>query len=93
MRRKAHSFMYNHIKIKINMGANLNENKRSSLSQNKLIMDYLQSGHSITQMDALRLFQCSRLASRINDLKNRGVQVRKEMIELQNGKRVAKYFL
>lgn len=72
---------------------NVNENKESSMSQNKLIGEYLKSGHSITQMDALNLFQCSRLASRINDLKNRGLAINKEMITLPNGKRVARYFM
>jgi len=41
------------------------------MSQNEMILDYLQRGNSLTSLEALNLFGCFRLASRINDLKNK----------------------
>lgn len=61
-------------------------------SQNKMIKAHLDSGKTITAIEALDQFKCFRLASRINDLKQSGYLVDKRMIELPNGKRVAQYF-
>lgn len=66
-------------------------------SQCRMILQHLQSGLSITADEAGERFGCRRLASRINDLKNRGFQIEKEMIRATNryGKpvRFARYFL
>lgn len=72
---------------------NNNENKSSSESQNAKILEYLQEGGKLTQMDALNLCGCFRLASRVYDLRERGYNIIKEMIILTNGKRVAQYSL
>lgn len=64
----------------------------STESQKKLILDWLSEGHSITALQALNMFGCLRLASRICDLKSEGFPIVKEMIEV-NGKRVAEYWL
>ena len=61
-------------------------------SQTKMIKAHLESGKTITAIEALTEYQCFRLASRINDLKQSGYLVDKRMIELPNGKRVAQYF-
>jgi len=61
-------------------------------SQNKMIKAHLESGQTITAIEALTQYQCFRLASRISDLKKSGYLVDKRMIELPNGKRVAQYF-
>jgi len=61
-------------------------------SQNKMIKAHLESGKTITAIEALNEYHCFRLASRINDLKQSGFLVEKRMIELPNGKRVAQYF-
>ena len=39
---------------------------------------------TITQLEALRDLGCFRLASRINDLKNKGYKIRREMITVKN---------
>jgi len=39
-------------------------------SQTRQIAKHLKNGHSITAIQALRLYGCMRLASRINDIKN-----------------------
>lgn len=73
--------------------ANINDNALSSASQCSLIKAWMEEGRTITQMEALNMFGCSRLASRINDLKNRGLKIKSERIQLQNGKYVARYSL
>ena len=62
-------------------------------SQNKQIKAWLESGKSITTLDALNLFGSFRLGARIFDLKNDyGMNIKTEMVEV-NGKRYAKYSL
>ena len=48
---------------------NDNQNLESSGSQNKRIFAYLMEGHRITSLEALNLFGCMRLASRISDIR------------------------
>ena len=73
------------------MTTNNNENLESCASQNKRIRAYLEAGNKLTQMDALKLFRCFRLASRIHDLRDMGVNITKRMIITSSGKRVAEY--
>ena len=61
-------------------------------SQNKMIKAHLESGQTITAVEALEKFQCFRLASRINDLKQSGYPVGKVMVKVPSGKHVALYF-
>ena len=61
-------------------------------SQNKIIKAHLESGKTITAIEALTEYQCFRLASRISDLKQSGYPVDKTMVQLANGKRIAKYY-
>lgn len=61
-------------------------------SQNSQIRKHLQSGRTINPMEALNLYGCFRLASRIKDLRYDGLEVHKEMVE-RKGKRFAEYSL
>ena len=61
-------------------------------TQNKLILDHLRQGNSLTGIEALNRFGCFRLASRISDLKKAGAPIVKDTIK-ENGKRYAKYYL
>ena len=62
-------------------------------SQNKRIKAWLESGKSITPLDALNLFGSFRLGARIFDFKNDyGMNIKTEMVE-ENGKRYARYSL
>ncbi len=62
-------------------------------SQNKQIKAWLESGKSLTPLDALALFNSFRLGSRIFDLKNDyGMNIKTEMVK-ENGKRFARYSL
>lgn len=46
--------------------------EESSESQCNRILIHLQEGKTITPLEALNLFRCMRLASRISDLRKRG---------------------
>lgn len=72
---------------------NYNENLQSSESQNSMIRNWLEEGKTITALEALNLFGCMRLPSRIHDLKQRGMNIVSNRITLPNGKRVAQYSL
>lgn len=62
-------------------------------SQNALIKGWLLNGYSITQLEALNQFGCFRLAARIADLRDQCLNVVTEIVTLENGKRVARYYL
>lgn len=65
-----------------------NEQTRTHKAQ---ILAYLQSGKSITPIDALQLFGCFRLGARIYDLRKSGVEIlmeRRKSVN-QNGHRVS----
>ena len=62
-------------------------------SQAGLILRHLQSGGTLTALDALDLFGCNRLAARVADLRNKGYHVKARWLTLPNGKRVSEYYL
>lgn len=62
-------------------------------SQTKMIKAHLESGKTITAVEAHNAYKCMRLASRINDLKKSGYPVDKRMIKVEpSGKFIAEYF-
>jgi hypothetical protein len=61
--------------------------------QTSRILNYLKAGNRITPIEALNLFGCFRLGSRIYDIKKLGHNIDREMVKLANGKRVARYRL
>jgi len=65
--------------------------KTHTESQEDLILEHLQNGRSLTQFTALVSFNCFRLSSRIHRLRNRGYNIKTEMEDLDNGKRIARY--
>lgn len=48
-------------------------------SQNREILEFMQTGKSITQFEAARLFGCYRLSARIHDLKEAGHDIKTTM--------------
>lgn len=62
----------------------------NTTSQNKGILAYLQSGKSITPIDALKEFGCFRLSARIFDLRAKGHNIKTKSVTI-NGKTVAQY--
>lgn len=50
------------------MTTNDNPNARSTASQTKRILEYLQKGGKLTHRKAERMFKCSRLGARIKEI-------------------------
>lgn len=72
---------------------NINENHKSAATQCAQIAAYLQNGNKLTSLEALNMFQCMRLASRIHDLRDKGLDIVSERIQVSSGKRVVRYFM
>ena len=74
---------------------NVNDNIQSSESQNKRIFAHMMDGKRITSLEALQLFGCMRLASRINDIRRNHpeVNIKVERIETATKKKVAQYYV
>jgi hypothetical protein len=51
----------------------------------------MRSGYEITALEALKLFNCMRLAARINDLKDMGVDIADRWITRDDGVRFKAY--
>lgn len=65
----------------------------AQLTQKEAILNFLKQGCSITQLDALHLFGCMRLAPRIIEIKRMGYDVISENYKTPSGKTVSQYFL
>jgi len=66
----------------------------SNESQERQIIEYLQSGLSLTPWQAITKFSCMRLAARIYRLKNRdGYDIKSSWMETPGGKKVKRYYL
>lgn len=65
---------------------------KSTDSQTALIKGWLLNGYSITQLDALNMFGCFRLSARIANLRQEGLDIVTDMVNV-NDKRIAKYYL
>lgn len=61
-----------------------NDDKARIPSQIDRILAVLESGGTLTALDALEDFGCSRLASRITDIKRRGYPVASRMVQRRN---------
>ena len=74
---------------------NDNPNIQTSESQCKRILAYLLNGSRITSLEALRMFECMRLASRISDLRRNHPEIKfkSTRIETTTGKKVAQYYI
>lgn len=68
----------------------MNENRKESKNERKQpsqldqILAALENGDSLTALDALEDYGCSRLASRITDLKRMGYPVASRMVTRRN---------
>ena len=67
--------------------------KTEGHDQNARILAHLQSGRSLTALEALEWFKCFRLASRVCDLRKAGYDVQKRTIKTNSGKNIAQYYL
>ena len=71
--------------------SNENENIGKSISQKRQIKAWLESGKSITAFEALEMFGCMRLAARVCDLRDEGMQIEVRGIVTPSGKHVTQY--
>lgn len=62
------------------------------MSQRIKIKTWLESGKTLTAMDALEKFGCFRLAARIDDLRRDGLDIETKY-QHKDGKRFARYGL
>ena len=72
---------------------NDNLNIPSCASQNDKIQAWLEDGRSITSWDAIMMWGCTRLASRIHDLRERGLDIEVRRKIVPSGATVAVYSL
>lgn len=72
---------------------NNNDNNKTTQSQCAKIAAWLSAGLSITSLQALMMWGCMRLASRICDLRNKGMNITTCKVKLPNGKWVTEYTL
>ena len=62
------------------------------MSQANTIMEMLKAG-PVTAMDALERANCFRLAARIADLRQQGIEIETETVTTPTGKHIASYKL
>jgi hypothetical protein len=71
-----------------------NTTTESTASQSKRILLHLEKGQKLTQLQALKLFQCLRLGARIHELRQLGYKIVSERHkDTRTGKQYAKYTL
>lgn len=63
------------------------------MGQEDAILKYLQAGHSLTPLEALRMFGSMRLGARIFELKAAGHKIESEPFKDENGKHYARYYM
>ena len=61
-------------------------------SQEDNILEHLKQGNRITPLEALHMHGCMRLASRISDMKKKGIPIESKTITV-NGKSFKQYWL
>ena len=62
-------------------------------NQTAAILAHLETGATLTPLEALDRFGCFRLGARIWDLRRAGWEIEATMVPVGNGKRVASYRL
>lgn len=67
-----------------------NPKKHGEQSQTQKIANYLLKGRSLTSLQALKLFGCFRLASRVREIRET-YKVKTEIVKTKGGSRIGKY--
>ena len=68
-------------------------NPEEFTTQKAMIRQHLLEGKSITQLDALKLYGALRLSAIIFDLREEGMDIVTEKIQVAPRKRCAKYYI
>ena len=87
-----------HKGVNFSMQGNTNminaHNVNTHISTQRLkILSHLKDGEPITSLDALQRYGCMRLASRISELKRKGIPIKSRFIRTEKGKQVKEYWL
>ena len=61
--------------------------------QNRAILLFLESGGSLSTMDALEKFGSFRLSARIKNLRDLGYNIQTDWFTTPNGKKVSRYYI
>lgn len=61
------------------------------MSQCEILREWFDAGNSLTVLEALQRFGCYALSQRVGELNREGYGVDSQMIQLESGKRVARY--
>jgi len=61
------------------------------MTQVEMLKNWFDAGQSLTVLEALQRFGCYALSQRVGELRREGYPVDKIMVELGNGKRIARY--
>lgn len=62
------------------------------MTQNEMVLRYLETGNTLTHLEAQNFFGCARLAARVDDLRKMGHIIITEDVS-KNGKTFARYHL
>ena len=65
--------------------------RKKKPTQCDMIREHLESGHTITALDALDLYGCFRLAARIGELENDGMQIASRYVQTPRGATIKEY--
>jgi hypothetical protein len=71
----------------------VNLNAESSENQKTQIINHLMTKGPLTVLDAMRYIKCYALSQRISELKREGFPIKKNMVVVDSGKRIAEYYL
>lgn len=61
------------------------------MTQVERIKKHLEKGKAITAIEALEKFGCFRLAARISDLRNDGMNIKTTIVKTKNNSSIARY--
>lgn len=69
------------------------EERHSNHTQRWLVQTHLESGRTLTALEALQKYGIGRLAARVLELRSIQCPVQSRSVQLDNGKRVAEYYM
>lgn len=72
---------------------NENWNQETCATQKAQVRAWLLQGKHITQLDALRMFNSLRLSAIIFDLREEGLKIETDKLQVSPRKRVADYYI
>ena len=67
--------------------------KTKTPTQTESIKRHLERKGSINALEALDHYGCFRLAARINDLKNEGMDIQANKVRTSNGATISRYYI